>query len=374
MKKKNTKMRIFSGVALSAFVLAVVFSVLSLSNTVKEISEVAISRSPTAILASSGVSDGRPVSVPVIYFDQKMDECVNIYDVMNRDRVNERQFEWSECNYTNKALEQGMVDFNLDNEYLPIALGGKLIPNRGLSDMSRWFSAVDGKSESYAGTMKFEYSAEDALFSFTKKEFYPLDEVQFSKNDVVNEDGHNHLFTMNFAVPFTVLLSGDETFEIRADDDTFVYVGDKLVLDMGGIHDAMTGVFTINDKGEVLSSVNGETLAFSGVTVDKDSGSIVRVFHADRDSDDSTFSAKFIGMNLAVIDTKISDNGEDGIQVAYDPSDPSYVAPLGDSAVFTPDNSKGLIIIATIESTLLVVFTIFTAIMAKNMAKSRLQK
>lgn len=374
MKKKNMKVRIFGGVAFGAFALALFLSILSLSNTVKEISEVAISKSPTAILASSGVSDGRAISVPVLYYDQKMDECVNIYDSGMHQAVISRQFEWSECNYLYQELEQGIVDFELNDEYLPVAIGGKVLTNRGLSDMTRWFSAVEGKSSSYAGTIKLEYSANDAVFSFSKKDFYPLDEAEFSKDDTVNNDGHNHLFTMNFAVPFTTLLSGDETFEVQADDDTFVFVGDKLVLDMGGIHKPITGIFTINSKGEIYNSIGGETLAYSGVNVDKDSSSIVRIFHADRDSSESTFSVRFTGMNLAVVDTKVAENGEDGIQVAYDPTDPSYVAPLGESVVFTPSNSKGLIIIATVEGAMLIVFSFFTVIMARNLIKSKARK
>ncbi len=378
MKKKQNykKFRILGGIALGGFVLAVLLSVFSLSNTVKEISDIAVSKTPTAILASAGVQDGRKVSVPALYYDQRADECVNLYDLSAKDALKSRQFEWSKCGYYNKQVETGLVGFELSGDYLPVGEGGELLPDRGLTDVTRWFSAVEGKSASYAGTLQFDYAANGAEFSFYKSEFYPLDEAEFSKGDFVNDDGHNHLFTMSFAVPFTPLFSGEETFEINADDDTFVYVGNQLVLDMGGIHDTVTGVFQVRENGEIYAAVDGESLAYSGVNIDGNEGSIVRVFHADRDSDGSELGVKFSGMNLTLMDTKLSksDEGDGAVQVAYDPSDPSYVAPLGESVVFRPSGTKGLIIIATIEGAALVVFSVFIVLMAKYLMTSKRKK
>lgn len=374
-KKQNTKkFRILGGIALAGFVGAVLLSIFGMSNTVKEIKDVAVSKTPTAILASAGVQDGRAISVPVLYYDQRADECVNVYDLNMKKALESRQFEWSGCEYYNKQLEKGLVGFELDDDYLPVGVGGQLLPDRGLGDMTRWFSAVDGKSTSYAGVLQFGYRADGAEFSFYKNDFYPLDEVEFSKGDFVNTDGHNHLFTMSFAVPFTPLFSGEEMFEVRADDDTFVFVGDKLVLDMGGVHDAVTGALQIRENGEIYESVDGEDFAYSGVTLTADDGSIVRIYHADRDSDNSEFNAKFTGMNLTLRDTKLSKEGEDEIQVAYDPSDPSYVAPLGESVVFRPSGTKGLIVVATIEGAMLVVFSVFIVLMAKYLMTSKRKK
>ncbi len=372
MKKKNLKkFRTLGAIALAGFVLAVFLSIFSLSNTVKEISDIAVSKTPTAILASAGVMDGRAISVPVLYYDQKSDGCVNIYDNTMKNVLESRQFEWTSCDYHNKQVESGMVGFELSDTFLPIISSGQLLPNRGLSDTTHWFSVVDGKSASYAGTLKFNYSADGAEFAFYKEDFYPLDDAEFSNGDIVNKDGHNHLFTMNFAVPFTPLLSGGEYFEITADDDTFVFVGNKLVVDMGGIHDAKTGAFIIHDNGDIYASVDGIDFAYTGVSINKEDGSIVRIFHADRDASESTLNVRFMGMNLAVTDTKIAKDGSDEISVAYDPNNPSYVAPLGESAIFKPNGTKGLIIMATIEGAVLIVFSVFTVIMAKFFIKAK---
>lgn len=369
-QKHKNKTRAFGVVSLMVFVGAMGLLVFAMSRTVSEVREVAISKSPEVILASAGLSDAEGVSLQVSYFDQKADECVDMYDRTKAAALKERQFGWHDCGYYNKRLEQGLVSNNLNDQYLPIAIGGKLTSNRGLTDMSRWFSEVEGKSKSYIGAIKLDYDADGATFSFHKNEFYPLDKVEFSKGEDVNSDGHNHLFTMNFSVPFTALLSGNESFTITADDDTFVYVGDKLAVDMGGIHDAMTGSLTIKENGEVYSSVDGAALAYSGINVGNGEGSVVRIFHADRDEDNSVFKVEFAGMNLGVVETKLAD-GEDGVQIAYNPEDPSYIAPLGESSVVKPDTTKGYIVLATIEGVAVVVLAFLLAFSARLVVKRK---
>ena len=240
--------------------------------------------------------------------------------------------------------------------------------NRGLSDTGRWFTEVEGKSASYIGALKLEYAADGAIFSFIRDSFYPLDDAKFSDGDKVNEDGHNHLFTMGFAVPFTVLASGEESFEVEADDDTFVFVNDKLAIDMGGVHDAEIGRFVIQENGEVYAASGDEELAYTGIKLNKGDGSMVRIFHADRDAGDSVFNVNFAEMNITIVDTKMAQNGKgDSMQVAYDPTDSTYEAPLGQSIVVKPDNTKGYMIIALIEGLMIVAFSVLTAVAVKVM-------
>lgn len=371
-KKDHSKT--FGLIALGVFAMAMVLTIIGMSRTMDAIDQVAVSHKPEAILANAGVSDDKNVFLSVMYLDQKSDECVDLYDGSLNEALSSRQFEWSTCGYHNKAIEKGLVDYQLGKDYLPVAKGGKLTPNRGVKDMKRWFEKVAGKSENYIGNLKLDYQANGAEFSFHQNNFYPLDEVEFSKGDVVNNDSHNHLFTMSFAVPFTVLKSGNEEFDIVADDDTFVFVGDKLAIDMGGIHEAASGKFTVNEAGEVYASVAGEELAYTGINLGNEESSIVRIFHADRNADESVFKIKFSGMNLSVTDAKLANREDDGLQIAYDPTDPSYVAPLGESSVVKPDGTRGFVIMATIEGVLVLVLSIFVAFSIRNILHGKTAK
>ena len=70
-------------------------------------------------------------------------------------------------------------------------------------------------------------------------------------------------------------------------------------------------------------------------------------------------------MNLGVVNTKLADGGDGGVQIAYDPNDPSYVAPLGESSVVKPDTTRGYMVLATIEGVVIVALAFLTAFSAK---------
>ncbi len=310
--------------------------------TAQEISATKEDNKVDVILASANINNSTNVSVPILYYDQEKDACLDIYNISMNEAVSNRQFEWSDCGYYNSEVEAGMVSSKLDDQYLPVATGGSLLENRGVNgeNFKRWFNQVDGKSKSYAGTMNLSYNSETGSFEYKSENYYPLDDITM-KSDEFGNKAHNHLFTLNLGVPFQALLNGGEKFVISADDDTWVFVGDTLVLDMGGVHDTISGNFIINEDGEVYASVNGEDLAFTGVKLKSGESSIVRIFHADRNSISSEFNLDFINMLLNITNTSIASE-DGGVEVAYDPANPSYIAPLGESLTVRPDNRKAL--------------------------------
>ena len=323
--------------------IALSVALFNLSQTMGEL-RTEISRSQAdAILASADVENDTVVSVPILYYDQVADECVDLYDAGMASALNARQFEWSKCGYYNKNIETGITQPILNKEYLPTASGGDMLPNRGVNgdNFTRWFSAVEGKSKAYAGTLGLKFSKSTSSFSYENEEFYPLNSISVP-DEAVNRDGNNHLFTFNLGVPVQVLADGNEEFSIYADDDTWVYIGDKIVIDMGGVHEATTARFKINNEGEVYSAVNGEELAYSGVKLTRDTGAIVRIFHADRDSTESVFNMRFSKMVLNLTKDATLAKG-DSVEVAYDPTNPSYIAPLGESLVEGPNRTNAMV-------------------------------
>lgn len=296
-----------------------------------------------AILASAEVNNNTVTSVPILYYDQVMDDCLNLYDANMMTAVRERQFEWESCGYYDSKVETGLVSDELDEQFLPIGIGGELLSNSGLKGegFNRWFNQVEGKSKSYAGVLNFTYDENLASFGYRNENFYPLDEIDLAENERVNNDGHNHLFTLNLGVPFRVLADGKEEFSIEADDDTWVFINNTLVLDMGGIHDAMIGRFKINEAGEVYAAVDNIEFAYAGVTLEENESAIVRIFHADRNSKNSLFGVRMTNVVPNVTNVTLAQN-EGEAEVAYDPSNPSYVAPLGESLAVGPDNRRSL--------------------------------
>lgn len=329
--------------ALSLIVLVSLIGVIgfTISNLRGTVAELAVEMNrgvADAILADAKIGQDSVVSVPVLYYDQFEDDCLNMYEAGFRPSA--RQFEWTSCGYQNFAIEKGLAASRLGEDYLPVASGaGELVSNRGV-DFTRWFSTVEGSSKNYGRMFNLSYDAARASFVYEAEEFYPLDDLAVPE-ETVNADGRNHLFTMNLGVPILVLLDGREEFTVTADDDTFVYINDELVLDMGGIHEATTGRFRISESGRVLAEVEDEGVINTGVMLREGDGAVVRIFHADRDSSSSVFKVSFSNMLLNIVDSSLA-MGKD-VQVAYDPENPSYVAPLGESLTVRPDRSRAVL-------------------------------
>ncbi len=250
------------------------------------------------------------VKVPVSYYSQATDACANLYSRESRAALKNRQFEWTSCGEYHDEVETGLVGWELDSEYLPVALGGKKTANRGVvgENFQRWFKPVDGLNTFVSG--EFRLKEKNGNYSFSDMNFHPVE----------------GLFTMHFGFSFNILANGQEEFEITADDDTFVFVGNKLVIDMGGVHSKTTGKFIINEDAEIYAGVGDEGLAYTGVNLNNGEMGIIRVFHANRDSKSSALEVKISGMVLNTTTNK------DGVmEVQYNPANPGYMAPLGET-------------------------------------------
>ncbi len=86
----------------------------------------------------------------------------------------------------------------------------------------------------------------------------PLYSIPYKQNSLNGENGNaDYFFGMELEAGFTQTVSGQDTwghdmiFEFTGDDDFWLYIDDVLVIDLGGIHNALSG--SVNFKtGEVL--------------------------------------------------------------------------------------------------------------------------
>ena len=361
-QKKRKRLFVFGMVLLVLAMVGVGFTLAVLSTSMNNLSTEISKDTTDVMLTSAGIGEDFTTTIPVSYYDQKSDECINFYDAENNEAISSRQFEWETCDYRKSEIEKNIVEAKLNEKYLPVAVGGVLLSNRGVkgNNFDRWFSQVDDKSKSYAGSLVLNHDDKAVSFKYVNEEFYPLDEYS-TWNEKLTHDKHNHLFTMSLGIPFHVTFDGNEKFKIIADDDTWVFLNNDLVLDMGGIHDAASGVFRIMRNGEVYAGPDEGSLAYSGIKLTDTDSAIVRVFHADRNSKDSVFEMELVNMLLNVSKASLAQT-DNTAEVAYNPEDPSYVAPLGESLYVRPNYSNTMAMMVTTQAAILGVLMILVVV------------
>lgn len=82
------------------------------------------------------------------------------------------------------------------------------------------------------------------IYNYNNNSFFPIDNQGFGNFD---GSGHNFSFTYQIATLFTY--QGPASFSFSGDDDVWVYINNKLVIDLGGVHGDETEAVDVSTLG-----------------------------------------------------------------------------------------------------------------------------
>lgn len=187
----------------------------------------------------------------------------------------------------------GMVKVNLDADGKP--------EYSGLAPASPWYlNSQDNFKSWYRDDANFNVKVISTLpltntagvYSYENSAFFPLDGKGWAADVAHPEaplEGHNFLFTSEVHYWFQYDAAQNATLSFRGDDDVWVFVAGKLVVDIGGIHDQVPGTV-------VLNAMTKDT---TGTAVALEQGKIyaIDVFQAERNPGGSNYKLSLSGFN-----------------------------------------------------------------------------
>ncbi len=138
----------------------------------------------------------------------------------------------------------GLVKTTLGADGTPEYNGGPSLTNA--DNFSDWFSSGTDNvlgEKSLTLTLDNTISGNPDVYSYINGDFFPLD-GQLGGNQGY---GRNYHFTFRLNTSFTY--QGGETFMFTGDDDVWVFIDDKLVIDLGGVHGAMSQSVSLDSLG-----------------------------------------------------------------------------------------------------------------------------
>lgn len=142
------------------------------------------------------------------------------------------------------GFDGNIVTNTLGADGKPVYNGVGSWSTHGAAAFNQWYNDVPGVNISMPYSITLSNGGSGSVYSFGSNSFFPLDGQGFNDSACC---GHNYGFTYELRTVFTY--QPGQVFSFSGDDDVFVYINKKLVINLGGVHPSMGASVSLDSLG-----------------------------------------------------------------------------------------------------------------------------
>jgi fibro-slime domain-containing protein len=172
--------------------------------------------------------------------------------------------------YSGNTAYKGLVLPDLGPDQKPVyAHPGPTPQTSGPEAFAQWYNDVPGVNHTFQVDLPLT-EIQPGLYQFADNTFFPIDGLGFGNEGQPN----NFAFTTEIHTQFSY--NGGEVFTFIGDDDVWVFINNKLALDLGGLHPQLTDSINLDAQAASLGITPGQSYPMD-------------IFHAERHTNESNF-------------------------------------------------------------------------------------
>lgn len=164
----------------------------------------------------------------------------------------------------------GLVRPMLGGDGKPVyAAAGATPHTAGPTEFAQWYRDTAGVNMTFSVPLPLTETA-PGRYAFDSAAFFPLDGMGYGN------EGQPHNFHFTTEIHTTFRYGGGEVFNFNGDDDLWLFINERLAIDLGGLHPALPGSVDLDASAAVLGLTVGQSYRMD-------------IFHAERHTDASNF-------------------------------------------------------------------------------------